>query len=131
MGLINSLKLKKATRYGLVKQGKYYMSEIAFEKDLGEKNINSENLIFLKENIIVCLPLGYKIIGYESINNIAEYQNYPKQPDGTALLTLIYKSGEKTTIQFATNKLKLSFLYKLQNIQNNKSDLIKEIENIE
>ena len=129
MGIAEGFKLKKITSYGFVKEGKFFGLTVKLERELGGEKSKSERLMFVKDNIVLgIIPLGEKIIGYVSENEIADYQNSPKQPDGSALITLIYKNGERSKIYFYDNNRKLSFLRKLNEIQNGKSDLIKEIE---
>ena len=98
---------------------------VTFEKDLGGDFLNSERIMFVKPNIILGMfLLGEKAVSYLDVSCIANVENCTN-----GNVKLICKNGDSIAISFKTERDREWFLNKLNEIQNGKSNLIREIEN--
>ena len=123
MSIKDFFKLKNILTYGFVLIGKNLSADVAFERDLGGEYSLSKRLIFVKDSLF-----QKKVIGYASMEDISGFENDRILTDGKALIDIVYKDGEKSTIQFKDQNYKLWFLEKKDSIFDS-AEIIEKIEN--
>ena len=125
-------KIKNIYHYGRVEiQGTTNIrlllsTSVTFEKDLGGEFANSKRLMFvtLKSSLLGVLLNSEKAVFYLDASLIANVENC-----ANGNVELHCKNGDSIAISFKTEIDRRLFLNKLDEIQNDNSDLIKEIEN--
>ena len=124
-------KIKDINHYGMVEAlgttntRLLLTADVTFERDLGGEFANSERLMFVKPNIILgMLQIGEKVVFYLDASLIANVENC-----ANGNVELHCKNGDSIAISFKTEIDRRLFLNKLDEIQNDNSDLIKAIEN--